>query len=452
MPGQFGEETPQEAVARVSASFAKQRQQFNNSNLAGNQYALLGQSLGNIFGGSIKKTLDTRSARKSEAQRMVEETGMSVQEARAAAKESVPRDFREVRIAKQRRDASKVASRTYDQTAGTIGHARATAAAQTVMAAQLRRQGFPAEATAMTIQADATLKAEELRELGLKSLHANVRTDVANADKAELDRDTHELKDTVPFLTRQVESLTAQMDVVDDPEERASLGRIREHTLGRILRLNNISLSDADLKSINASGANTIQLDLLDSVLLDERFGLLEDTVRNFKGDWASTTVGAVGSAIAAGLEGLIGVDPGTWGADELVADVTTFKAFPTFAAYRVRHSLTGAAMSAHERPLMEPFLPEPGDGISTMLGKISAIRAYTQLDIQVRTDFVRAYIEDGEIPKTLDLLMKANQSASTAQRRAATADNAAALGEVKVLDADVTKAIGVSDAIPRPR
>ena len=91
MPDSFGFETPQEAIARVRERFSEQQTDLGRTALGSSPGGQAGIALGQIFGPSIRKSLETRSARRSEAERLVRETGLSKQEARARAKQRASR-------------------------------------------------------------------------------------------------------------------------------------------------------------------------------------------------------------------------------------------------------------------------------------------------------------------------------------------------------------------------
>jgi hypothetical protein len=389
MPNQFGIETPQEAVQRVRDQFRQNQQDFANSNLSNNKYALAGQSLANIFGGTIKKTLDTRAARKSAAGRLAKEHGISQQEARAMAKEQVPREFHEVRRAKQMKAASGVAEDTYARLQPVIGGQRAQAASMTVMASQLRIQGFPTEATNMTLQAEDILKAEDARELGVKQAKATFDKTEEGIASSKANRE-HLGVQSIEDLASSEEILRAKIDDSDDPNEIEGLHRQLSAVQGRISKLNFISYSDADYERLLSSGAESkMRLEQLDDVMLDERLGSIEDLLIESDGKLASTGLGRLGAGSAQFLENYLGVDPGTYGADTLIADVSELKGSAAFVSAAIRHALTGAAMSAQEAPLLEPFLATPGESLSAQLAKVRVIRAYTQLDIETRQRFM---------------------------------------------------------------
>jgi len=453
MPDQFGQETPQEAVQRVRAGFAQQRAQFNRSALANNKYALLGQSLGNIFGGTIRKSLDTRDARKSEAQRLYDAGGINMKEARAMAKESVPRDFREVRRAKHFKEASSVATNTFAQLKGVIGPVRAQAAADTVYAAKLRSMGYPDDATKLTMRADASLKAEDQADIGRRKLKADLRSSEATADLDELKVRDHGLH-PVEQMTATAERLKARIDAWTpaDPDSIEVLNEKLEWNTGMRSALIFRSHSDADLKRLGQGASDRIQLDILDDTLLLERMTGLENVVLNHKGKFAATTVGAFGAGFASFLEGTFGLDPGTYGADTLISDVQEISSNAGFVSAAIRHALTGAAMSAQEAPLLEPFLAQPGDSPTQMLAKIRAVKKYTALDIKTRTEFARMMSEDEykSVPPAMVATLNAFRAEATAEikaeRAASRANNGGRSDSTVALDDDVQAAIDVGN------
>jgi hypothetical protein len=412
MPDSFGNPTPQEVQQAILQQ--QQTKLTNAFNSQGSGFGKAGVGLGNALGGLFRKnTVDPRV------------------EKAAAIQEGVA-----------------IGQRTYDQLQDKIGHERARAAQMTVTAAQMRRLGFSQEANNITLQAIDEKRTEELRQLGLEQL----RADIANTRSQIEDRGESE----TTRLADDLEEKTALIETTEDPVERAQLMQQKEYLLGRMTMLTTRSLSDADFQQLTGSGINKINLDILDDKLLDERFGMLEQQVMNFQGDWAATTIGNVGATIASGLEGFAGVPPGTWGADDLVADVTEFKSFPAYASSQLRHALTGAAMSAQEQPLMEPFLPTPGDSPSVMLGKIRAVRAYTQLDIATRQAFLDQHLASDnagnrfptadQVPPGVVTMMNALQKSHTgASKVTNTKDDDAISSTLSLVDQEIARRQGAS-------
>jgi hypothetical protein len=68
------------------------------------------------------------------------------------------------------------------------------------------------------------------------------------------------------------------------------------------------------------------------------------------------------------------------------------------FIAAKIRHSLTGAQMSAFEIKFLTPFLPGPADSKAQMLAKLRTVREYTSLDRDTRV----ALFQTGDTMLTL--------------------------------------------------
>lgn len=448
MPNQFGLETPQEAQARIAQGFALQRDRFQNSAMAANKPWAAGQALGSIFGPALRKTLDTRAARRDESTRLQEDLGISVQEARMLAKDSVPRDFAAVRQAKTMQKAGTAATAQYNELLGTgMNERRAMAASMITMSATLRKLGFPEEATNQTIQANALIQAEDDRDLKIQQ----VKGEISNTASTEAHRGITEFTD----LSNYRERLVAEKENTDDPHEIDRLNREIERHDGRLSILTTRSLSDADERALGVGASDKIQLEILDGQLLDSKFEMLEGIVNDLSGTWATTKVGALGAYAATRLEAWMGVDPGTFGAEDLISDVGKYKSMPSYVSSQLRHDLTGAAMSAQEQPLMEPFLPSPGDSPSTMLYKIRAVRAYTQLDIRTRQEFANAYRQSdagqagnnfpsiSQVPASLVATMQGYQKAAEMEQKLK--DNQDA-GVATPLDTKVSTSIDASN------
>ena len=389
MPDIFGNPTPQEVQQQILQSQAETRAAYAQGQSGVGRG---GFAIGQALGGAFRKTLDTRGARKSAAARLVEETGMSVDEARKLAKQSVPREFNQVRQAKQLEKASSVASFVFETQAPHIGVPRARAQQARVMSIQLRRLGMDTEANALTEQADAMEKAEIDRQLNVDKVKAGIESTRANTRKTESEIDE---KDDTAFIdtVQTAESLRAKIETETDPKVLESLERQLGYVEANIAKQNNISLSDADAAMLNNSGENKLALEYVDQKLLEQRLLTLKDVLVEQKGSLASTAIGRFGAGAAGFMENTFGLDPGSIGADTLIGDVNEISGSSAFVSAEIRHALTGAAMSPAEAVFLQPFLSTPGESISKNIAKVDVILKFTQLDIKAR----QALIENPE-------------------------------------------------------
>ena len=185
MPDVFGQETPQEAVARVKGAFGRQNRNFQNSGAANSDGAQVGQALVNIFAPTAKKFLDTRRDRKSTAERIAATQGISLEEASALAKQQVPFGHSEVRVAGMKRKVATEAEELIAQLTPSVGPELAQASGMILQARKLRELGFNSEATKMTLAAGKIRQAEELRVAELENLKSRTRSSSIAADAAE---------------------------------------------------------------------------------------------------------------------------------------------------------------------------------------------------------------------------------------------------------------------------
>lgn len=395
MPDQFGLETPQEAVNKVRMQFQQQRERFNNSALANDDASVVGQALANIFGPTIRKTLETRGARKSVAQKLVRETGMSVQEARAEAKERVPRDFNAVRMANQMKKATAKSVSTFNDLEGVIGTERAQAASETVLAHQLRRMGFDSEATAFTVKAQERIQAEDIRELNLRKLKAEVTgAELAPIDtQSQIDARGSEHSNLIDERELLISNIENSNDLDEIERNERQLGAVE----ARMAKLVHISLSDEDGRQLSQAAFNKQMAELADLEAQDAELGLLQNIIEEGKGSLASTKLGRAGAKAAGWAEVWFGIDPADIGADTLIGDVAEIDGSAAWVSAAIRHALTGAAMSPAEAVFLQPFLATPGEPLSVMMGKVKVIRQFIQLGIEGRRALLEAHRENPE-------------------------------------------------------
>ena len=208
MPDIFGNPTPQEVQQELIAS---QQQRlaalFENAERGQDRGGI---AIGAALGGAFRKTRDTSKARKSEAERLVEETGMSVAEARAQAKQNVPREFDQVRKAKELRKITGGAEGIIAALEPSMGLRRAQAQTARIMSVRLRLADMPEEANNLITQA-ALLEEEQD---GLDSVKALDKVKLEQAKKTLETTDTPELQDQIRDRAR----LEGIVDTSKDPE------------------------------------------------------------------------------------------------------------------------------------------------------------------------------------------------------------------------------------------
>ena len=378
MPNVFGLETPQEVQQRM---LDESRERFLEGQKSESSGARVGASLGAIFGGTIRKSLDTRKARKSEAQRLVESTGMSVSEAREQAKENVPRDFAEVRKAKRVEKAMASAQETLDTLTPVLGVTLATAAAHFTAARQLRELGMRSEAQAMSMKGVELRQEEEIRLIALEDAKVTL------AQKRATLNETGDISFTDLLDNR--EEAVALIDAEEDPDKLEALELRKGDIEAQIAKLNFISMSDADERALSKSGRSKVAGELVELQSVDNKLAAIEGDLVRLKGDVSQTKWGELAAETAGFMEKWFNIAPETIGADTLIEDVTAIQGGGAFVSAQIRHALTGAAMSAAEAVYLEPFLLNPADNLSTKLAKVRVVRRYMQLDIDTRNALI---------------------------------------------------------------
>lgn len=384
MHGQFGLETPQEALRRANQGFTEA---FQTAQETGGPGAQLGASLAAIFGPSIRKRLETRNARKSEAAKLALE-GISSSEARAMAKAAIPVQFDAVRKAKKIQNLGQESAAITEQKKGELGETFARIEGMFHMSRNLRAAGFNAEATALSLQAVELSTAEEQRVAALQNLKARTAASLATAAKSEAELRLEVGQPAFVQLVNQSESLRAQIEESDDVNEIESLERQLGKVEANIAAKNFRSRTEADLKReklFTGTGVNLQATELFESQLLDDRLGSLEQDLIEAKGTFAATAAGRVTANFLGFLEDKFGREPDESETD-FINRVTQIDAGAAFVSAEIRHALTGAAMSAEEAVYLEPFLAGPMDSVTEKLAKIRVIRQFTQMDIASRT------------------------------------------------------------------
>ena len=442
MPDAFGNETPQEALGRVRATFRENNQRFQNSGMSNSKGAQAGQALANIFGGITKKALDTRAGRKSEAERLAG-FGLSTVEARELARKNVPFSHKEVQKAKMIKRFSAEADERVEELSNAEGYTPelARAGGMLVMASKLREAGFTQEATNMTMQAGQIRTAEQTRIAELENL--NARTGASQASTLKTLDDITNANDTQ--MTRLVESseiLTAQIENSDNPSEIAKYERMRGRIDARIAKLNTITgTTENDPSALSRAGKNAMVKELIDLKVLDSQLGELQNTLINSEGDLAASLWGRMTESALGAAEVYLNRTP-TESEEAFLERVRANQSEPALLSADIRHALTGAAMSPAEAVFLEPFLPIPGESRSIMLSKVMAIRKYTQLDIATRSALLEGASQSAE--RFMNNLISQSKAEVSAGRRADTSDAPVA----DTTDADVLKALEVIDSM----
>lgn len=341
MPDAFGLETPKEAQERVAELFRQQRIDFSSSALAQTTGGRAGQALGQIFGGSIKKFLDTRSARKSEAARLVEETGVSAQEARKLAKSNVAPDFREVRRSKSIEKASLSAQEVVERLTPEVGPVLAQASGMLVMAAELRKLGFASEATSMTQQAIKIRQDEELRIAELDSL----RTGTKNIGTRPIEN-----------LQGGREEIEAKIDASDDPQEIVKLERSLDEinkAIEKNLFITGSTETDLQIAGLTKPTITSLQESLIES---GNQLDLLTSIGDTFQPEFL-TFIGKGKAALFAIAE-KAGVTLGK-GGKQFLAEFSSFKRNALDGLNRYIKLITGAQMSEAEADRLRKAFPD---------------------------------------------------------------------------------------------
>lgn len=175
MPDIFGFQTPEETQRALIQQFQEQYRSGRDSNAFQTSSGVqLGTSLAGIFGPTVKKALDTRQARQAETQALIAR-GTDPEKAKAAARQAITPEYREVRQAQQFQEIASqgtAAMSTLIEQGMPEGQARAVGMLQ--VARKLDAGGFPTEAVKLRSQAAQLLEAEEEKALKLRKAKADV--------------------------------------------------------------------------------------------------------------------------------------------------------------------------------------------------------------------------------------------------------------------------------------
>lgn len=387
MPDAYGNPTPQEVIADIQNS---SREQFLLAQKHGGAGVKAGASLAAIFGGAIKTTLDTRSARKEEATRLMRTQGLSRETAEEQAKATVGRDRAEVRRAKQIQEATGDMQTFMDGLPTHIPRDMRMAQAKLMLSNRMRNMGLTAEANSMAQQANQEMIAAEQAQLDRENLKARTRASEASADKTEAE---------IPFVgtstfmqnVMQKEQIIARLNDPNTqltPEQRGSLQRAKGHLEAKILKDETITGRTAEDVRNDPTLMRKLFSEISDSSVLLAEINEAESMLSDLD-SFDSTVWASMGKDFIGFGEKWFGRKP-TESEQEFMDRIIDKEGRPTILAAKIRHSLTGAQMSAFEIVFLQPFLPGPEDSVQEIRGKLNVIKQYTQIDVDTRMELFR--------------------------------------------------------------
>jgi len=381
MPDAFGNPTPQEVLADM-------REQFQKRTIIAQQGgpgAQAGQSLANIFAPAIRKTLDTREARQNEATRLMRTQGLTREQATAEAKETIGREFSEVRQAKAVQEAGSEMQRFMDGLPNSIPSDMRQAQGMLFMSNRLRSLGLTTQANNMASQASAAITAAEDRALKIADLKAQTRARQEGTENKIAERPfigTTEFQKNVMKKEQIIAKLQDPRSQLE-PEERESLMRSKGHLEAKILKDETLVGRTAEDVRGDPVLMRKLFFDISDKEVLlanlneaDQALSELDSFDSTVWANWKKDTI--------AFSEKWFGRTP-TETEREFMDRIIEKQGKPSIIAAKIRHSLTGAQMSAFEIQYLTPFLPSPGDSPQQMRAKMRVVKDYTQLDRDVR-------------------------------------------------------------------
>ena len=382
MPDAYGNPTPEE----VRRAMAEQSQKyFQQAQASGSAGVRAGASLGAIFGGTIRKTLDTREARKAETERLMKTQGMSREQAEAEAKANVGRDHKEVRQAKKVQEATADMQEFMDSLDPSIPMDLRQAHGKLMLSNRMRSMGLTTEANNLAAQANAEIVAAEQAQLERDNLKARTRASNASAAKSE---EELQYVGATSFMQNviQKERIVAQLQDPNSqltPEQRQSMMRAKGHLEAKILKDETLVGRTPDDVRADPVLMRKLFADVADNEVLVNNIDSAVSDLQNLdtfeKTFWAD-----VGKDVLGFMERWFGRAP-TESEQEFMSRVQTKEGQAALAAAKVRHALTGAQMSAFEIGFLAPFLPDPNDPVATQVNKLRIVREYTQLDTDTR-------------------------------------------------------------------
>jgi hypothetical protein len=382
MPDAFGNPTPQEVIQGIQS---QSRQSFLQAQQTGSPGVQAGASLAALFGPAIKKTLDTRRARKDEATRLMRTKGLDRAAAEEQAKASIGREHAEVRRARTVQEATLGMQEFMDNLPRSIPLDMRNAQGKLFLSNRMRNMGLTTEANNLALQANEEMAAAEQAQLERDNLKARTRATTAQAAVAEAELP---FVGATPFLQNvlQKEQMIARLN---DPqsnltqEGRDSLMRGIGHLEAKILKDETIVGRTEDDVRQDPTLMRKLFNDISDAEVLlanlaeaDEALAELDSFDSTVIANWTKDFLGF--------MEKTFGRKPDE-GEREFMNRIIEKQGKPTIIAAKIRHALTGAQMSAFEIVFLTPFLPQPSDSPEVMRGKMEVVRQYTQLDVDTR-------------------------------------------------------------------
>ena len=221
--GQFGFETPQEVQARIAQTF---RDRSDRASTQGSG-AQAGAALGQIFGGSIRKRIET-SQERAELRKKFEAEGIDEKEARARAKRELPVKYAQVRKAEDIQEITSGLPEIIEGLTGTRGMKQALGLLE--ISERLSDAGLHQEAFRVREQGLAAFQVEQALVLSREDIKAGTdlktqQADLANQKRLELLSEETPKDETVRLQARRRE-LTQQLAVGPDPAATREIGEI----------------------------------------------------------------------------------------------------------------------------------------------------------------------------------------------------------------------------------
>jgi len=355
MPDSFGQKTPQEVLAAIQANVANSRAAFAKTAAGQSAGGQAGLALAAIFAGPLRKTIDTRRARRSEAERLTEESGMSPKEARAAAKANVPRDFASVRKAKAVQKAMSESQEIIKKQTPIVGVQFATYAGRMNASRALRKLGLDDEATQLSLGARAEFDNELKRLASVKDAKAKTAATVASTEESIARRGQIGVSE-ISELLNEKESILAQIDSASDPAVQRSLNDRLLIVNQNIAKKNYLfGKTDADLFAANLTKptVNKLQANLMDA---GNQLDLITNIGKLYQPEYL-TWIGQGRAGITAVLEKAmipVGVDQ-----KKFLADYSSFKRSSLDGLNRYIKLITGAQMSEAEASRLRKAFPD---------------------------------------------------------------------------------------------
>lgn len=387
MPDAFGNKTPQEVLAGFREENFRRNQLANQSGSTGAQ---AGQALANIFAPTINKTIDTRAARAAEATRLQKTLGYSKEQADAEARQTIGRDRTEVRQAKSIQEAGSEMQQFMDGLPAAIPSDMRQAQGMLFMSNRLRSLGLTVQANNMAAQASAAITAAEDRALKIKDLKASIRSKDTASEIREAE---------LPFVgattflqnVMKKEQIIAQLQDPSsqlEPGEREALMRSKGHLEAKILKDETITGRTAEDVRGDPVLQRKLFLDISDKEVLLANLAEADVALAGLDDFDASVWANYQKDALAF-MENWLGRTPDE-SEREFMDRIIEKQGKPSIIAAKIRHSLTGAQMSAFEIQYLTPFLPSPTDSVQQMRSKMRVVRDYTQLDRDTRLEMFR--------------------------------------------------------------